>query len=122
MTNINKSGLWKRSFLIGGAIAAGIPLATFFNSNSNVRAAGPAVLDPNLAVRTVVSGLLQPTSMAFLGTDDFLVLEKGSGQVKRVIRGVVQGTPALDLAVNFASERGLLGIATHPDFPRNRGV
>src|SRR5262249_52387676 len=41
-----------------------------------------------------------------------------SGQVKRVVNGTVQGT-VLDLAVNSASERGLLGIALHPDFRRN---
>jgi aldose sugar dehydrogenase len=29
---------------------------------------------------------------------------------------------ALDLAVNFGSERGLLGIALHPDFPIDPGV
>ena len=28
----------------------------------------------------------------------------------------------MDLAVNSASERGLLGIALHPDFPTNPGV
>ena len=28
----------------------------------------------------------------------------------------------LDLGVNFASERGLLGIALHPNFPANPGV
>ena len=33
----------------------------------------------------------------------------------------VQGT-VLDLGVNFASERGLLGIATYPNFPSNPGV
>jgi len=55
--------------------------------------------------------------MAFLGPDDILVLEKASGKVQRVIGGVLQGTPVLDLAVNSASERGLLGIALHPDFP-----
>jgi glucose/arabinose dehydrogenase len=76
----------------------------------------PTVLDPNLAVRTVVSGLNQPTSMAFLGENDFLILEKASGQVKRVVNGAVQST-VLDLAVNSASERGLLGMALHPNFP-----
>src|ERR687892_93682 len=39
----------------------------------------------------------------------------------RVLEGVVQGA-VLDLAVNAASERGLLGIALHPDFPANPGV
>jgi glucose/arabinose dehydrogenase len=82
---------------------------------------GPSLLAPNLTLRTVVDGLALPTSIAFLGPHDVLVLEKNSGQVKRVVNGVVQAT-VLDLAVNFGSERGLLGIALHPDFPSNRGV
>jgi len=77
----------------------------------------PSVVDPNLAVRTVVRGLDTPTSVAFLGPGDLLVLEKNTGRVQRVVNGVIQGT-VLDLAVNSASERGLLGIALHPDFPR----
>lgn len=76
----------------------------------------PELLDPRLTVRTVVSGLAQPTGMAFLGPDDFLVTEKASGRVQRVTNGVIQGT-VLDLPVNSASERGLLGIALHPQFP-----
>ena len=49
------------------------------------------------------------------------MLEKDTGRVKRVIGGVVTAT-VLDLGVNNASERGLLGIALHPDFPANPGV
>ncbi len=74
------------------------------------------LLDPELSVTTVVTGLNQSIAMAFLGPDDFLVTEKASGQVKRVVNGVVTGV-VLDLAVNSGSERGLLGIALHPDFP-----
>jgi glucose/arabinose dehydrogenase len=81
----------------------------------------PTVVDPNLAVRTVVSGLTTPISMAFLGDGNFFILEKNTGQVKHVVNGAVQST-VLDLAVNFGSERGLLGIALHPDFPDDRGV
>jgi glucose/arabinose dehydrogenase len=81
----------------------------------------PEVLDPELAVSSAASGLSQPVSMAFLGRDDFLVLEKASGQVKRVRHGSVTGV-VLDLAVNSASERGLLGIALHPKFHRNGWV
>jgi glucose/arabinose dehydrogenase len=81
----------------------------------------PTVVDPNLAVRTVVSGLNQPTTMAFIGDNDFFVLEKATGKVQRVTNGVLAGT-VLDLAVNNGSERGLLGIALHPDFPQNPGV
>jgi glucose/arabinose dehydrogenase len=76
------------------------------------------VLDPNLQVTTVLStGLNQPIGIVFLGPDDFLVLEKASGQVKRVIGGVIQANPVLDLAVNSNSERGLLSLVLHPDFP-----
>jgi len=82
---------------------------------------GPEMLHPRLAVKPVVSGLTTPTAMAFLEPADFLVLEKNTGQVKHVVDGVIQGT-VLDLAVNFGSERGLLGIALHPDFPVNPGV
>ncbi|HLE46500.1 MAG TPA: PQQ-dependent sugar dehydrogenase, partial [Thermoplasmata archaeon] len=82
---------------------------------------GPTMLVPNLGVRTVVSGLVTPSSMAFLGPGDFLVLEKNTGRVLRITGGAVAGT-VLDLPVNFGSERGLLGIALHPDFPRNPGV
>ena len=82
---------------------------------------GPTVVDPNLNVETAVDGLELPTSIAFLGDNDLFVLEKNSGKVKRVIDGEVTAT-VLDLAVNNSSERGLLGIALHPDFPTNPGV
>jgi glucose/arabinose dehydrogenase len=78
--------------------------------------AAPTVVDPKLAVRTAAQGLDQPTSLAFLGANDMLVLEKPTGRVVRVTNGVVAGA-VLDLAVNSASERGLLGIALHPAFP-----
>lgn len=81
----------------------------------------PVVVDPDLAVRAVVGDLAQPIAIAFLRPNDFLVTEKGSGQVKRVINGAVAAT-VLDLPVNSASERGLLGIALHPDFRRNHWV
>ena len=36
----------------------------------------PTIRDPSLAVEEVAQGLELPTSMAFLGKDDILVLEK----------------------------------------------
>jgi glucose/arabinose dehydrogenase len=76
------------------------------------------ILDPNLQVATVLAtGLTQPIGIVFLGPSDYLVLEKASGQVKRVIGGVIQAAPVLDLAVNSNSERGLLSLALHPNFP-----
>ena len=107
---------WAR---VAAAAALAISAGT---ATSQARAqAGPTVVDPNLGVRTAVSGLETPSTLAFLGPNDFLVLEKNTGRVKRVADGVVRDV-VLDLSVNFASERGLLGIALHPDFPTDRGV
>ena len=77
--------------------------------------AGPSMVDPNLGVRTLVRGLVTPIAMAFMSPDELFVLEKNTGQVKLVVNGVVDHT-VLDLPVNFASERGLLSIALHPQF------
>ncbi len=44
-------------------------------------------MDTNLAVRAVTTNLTQPTSMAFIGANDILVLEKASGKVQRVVDG-----------------------------------
>jgi aldose sugar dehydrogenase len=78
----------------------------------------PTVVDRNLGVRTVAMGLSQPTGLAFIGANDMLVNEKATGRVMRIRNGVVEG-PVLDLAVNSASERGLLGIALHRNFMVN---
>ncbi len=105
------------------AVVLGVGLASLAVpvSAAQAQAPAPSMTDSRLAVRTAVQGLSGPTSAAFLGPDDMLVLEKATGRVRHVVGGQVVGT-ALDLAVNSASERGLLGIALHPDFPRNPGV
>jgi glucose/arabinose dehydrogenase len=107
-----------------GALSLAIALsATLMMAAPEIPAQAPTPMltDPDLAVRTVVSGLTQPIGIAFLGHNDFLVTEKPTGRVKRVVRGRVTAT-VLDLPVNSASERGLLGIALHPDFRRNGWV
>lgn len=79
----------------------------------------PTMLDPRLDVRKFVSGLTTPTTMAFIDENDILVLEKNTGKVRRVVNGVLQPSAVLQLPVNFFSERGLLGIALHPNFKKN---
>lgn len=83
--------------------------------------AEPRMLDPRLNVRTVFAGLDNPTTLAFLAPGDMLVLEKNTGKVRRVVNGADVGT-VLDLPVNSAAERGLLGIALHPQFAANHYV
>jgi len=93
--------------------------STTIQTTVNAPANGPSMLDPNLSVKTVVGGLSQPTSLAFIGNNDFFVLEKNTGKVQRVTNGLLQSPAPLDLAVNSGSERGLLGIALHPNFQHN---
>ncbi|HET6799720.1 MAG TPA: hypothetical protein VFH25_04085, partial [Nitrososphaeraceae archaeon] len=47
----------------------------------------PIITDPNLKVELIVQGLDLPTTMAFLGPDDILVLEKDKGTVQRIVNG-----------------------------------
>src|SRR5688572_9164666 len=104
--------------VVTGAVVTGV---TFAGSPAGAQQDGPAMLDPNLGVRTVATGLVTPTTMAFIGFNDLLVLEKTTGKVQRVRDGAIHST-ALDLAVNFGSERGLLGIALDRHFFFNRAV
>src|SRR5215217_3059531 len=45
-------------------------------------AQAPTVVDPRLEVNTAADGLTTPISIAFMGPDDMLVLEKDTGRVK----------------------------------------
>jgi glucose/arabinose dehydrogenase len=71
----------------------------------------PEVFDPQLKVEEVVQGLHVPTSMAFVGPDDFLILEKDRGTVMRVNGGAITDMPLLDVDVANSIERGMCGIA-----------
>ena len=76
---------------------------------------GPTVNDPNLRVEVVFKngGKLDTptTSMAFLGPNDILVLEKNKGTVQRIIEGQLQKNPLLQVNVGNEIEWGMLGIA-----------
>lgn len=79
-------------------------------NSTNLALAAPIIKDTNLQVKTVTTGLSNPTSMAFIGSDDLLVLEKNTGLVKRIKNGAVLPAPLLDVNVATDSERGMLGI------------
>jgi glucose/arabinose dehydrogenase len=72
---------------------------------------GPIINDPGLRVEVVYKGLKFPTSMAFLGPNDILVLEKNSGTVQRIVNGTLLPKPLLDVNVANQNERGMEGIA-----------
>ena len=71
----------------------------------------PTIRDAGLKVEKVVSGLVMPTSMAFIDHDDILILQKDNGMVRFVSDGVLQPDPIFEVSVERSSERGLLGVA-----------
>ena len=100
-----------------GSISRGVTIAIGFFLVVPPNGTAQTVTDPAVQVTEVVGGLSQPTAMAFIGPGDILVLQKSDGRVRRVINGMLQPGQVLDVAVDSASERGLLGLAIHPNFP-----
>src|SRR5829696_4153038 len=81
------------------------------NQNQPLNEENIVLYDPNLKVELVVSGLDFPTTMAFLAPDDFLILEKNTGNVKRFVNGTLIEKSLLHVNTSTKDERGLLGIA-----------
>jgi glucose/arabinose dehydrogenase len=75
----------------------------------------PTIRDPSLDVEEVAQGLELPTSMAFLGKDDILVLEKNKGTVQRIVNAQTMHEPVIDVNVATEVERCLCGIAVSSD-------
>jgi glucose/arabinose dehydrogenase len=76
--------------------------------------------DPGSFVKeTFVSGLVQPTAFAWSPDNRLMFVAEKSGLIRVVEDGVLQATPFADLRdrVNDVRDRGMLGIAVHPDFP-----
>ncbi len=76
-------------------------------------------LPPPLALQTIVSGLDRPVFVAAPQGDPRLFVVEQTGDIELIVAGVRQTTPFLDLGVTFSSERGLLGLAFHPDYGSN---
>ena len=96
--------------LLALVLSVTISIGTIHLFNS-VLAQPMVVKDPNLKVELFAQGLKSPTSMAFLGPNDILVLEKDTGTVQRIVNGKMLPQPILQVPVSTTSERGMLGIA-----------
>jgi aldose sugar dehydrogenase len=71
----------------------------------------PLLTNPDFTIKEIAKGLNRPTTMAFLGQDDILVLEKEKGTIRRILDGKLLNEPVLDVNVANGSERGMIGIA-----------
>jgi len=77
----------------------------------NEEVGNPVFNLPGFTSEAVAEGLALPTTMAFLSQNNILVLEKDKGTVMRIIDGVVQPQPLLDVNVATEVERCMCGIA-----------
>ncbi len=80
-----------------------------------------ASLPAGFTESVLASGLSSPTAMQFAPDGRLFVCQQG-GQLRVIKNGVLLGTPFVSLNVNDDGERGLLGVAFHPNFAANRYV
>jgi aldose sugar dehydrogenase len=101
--------------LIGYASHELTPHYAYGKVSPSQSASGPYLNDPNLRAEVIFRGLDFPSSMAFLGKNDILVLEKNEGTVRRIVNGTMLESPLLKVNVSKVGERGMLGIAVAKD-------
>lgn len=82
----------------------------------------PDAVPPPLALELVADGLNQPLFVTSAPGDDtrLFVVEKG-GAVRVIVNGELQEQPFIDITPNVVNngERGLLGLAFHPNYAQN---
>jgi len=80
---------------------------------------------PAVALTTIVSGLSFPVDLQFPedGTGRMFVVEQ-AGTIRIATNGSLAATPFLDITgkVDFGGEKGLLGLAFHPQLAQNHLV
>ena len=70
---------------------------------------------------TFITGLSNPTAMAFAPDGRLFVSQQG-GQLRVIKNGALLASPFLTVTVNSSGERGLLGVTFDPSFATNRFV
>jgi glucose/arabinose dehydrogenase len=82
---------------------------------------GPTPLPADLSVETVVSGLSAPVFLTSPPNDTRLFVVEQSGSIRVIKNGQLLATPYLNIAskITYGGERGLLGLAFHPNFATN---
>lgn len=76
-----------------------------------------------VAQTIISSGLSRPTGIDFaqVGGDDYMYISQQDGRVRLAINGVLQSQVVVDYRtpVNNVRDRGLLGMAVHPNLTQN---
>jgi hypothetical protein len=99
------------------SLFCGLCIITLFNCY----AATAQTLPTGFSRIRVVSGINNPTAMAFSPDGRIFVTEQ-AGKLRVIKANVLLETPALALSVSSTGERGLTGIILDPDFINNRYI
>jgi len=84
---------------------------------THTAAAQPTLVDASLQLETLTSDLARPVAIAFLGAGDALVIERFAGRVRRILGGVLQPAPVLEIAGAADDTETLMGIAINGESP-----
>ncbi|HET9735284.1 MAG TPA: PQQ-dependent sugar dehydrogenase, partial [Burkholderiales bacterium] len=101
---------------LGGAFAAGVVLAT---------ASGAALSQVKIRLEPLVTGVNTPLAMVQPAGDARMFIIEQNGRIKVLEGGKLRPTPFLDIRSKIPAlhhdfdERGLLGLAFHPNFKSN---
>ena len=110
LKNSNTTGVADIDFPMGNARSH--PVAGHFNLD-------PPPNPPPLTLQTVASGLSNPVFVAAPSGDPRLFVVEQTGDIEIIKNGTQLATPFLRLTVTSGGERGLLGMAFHPNYAAN---
>jgi hypothetical protein len=110
LKNTNSTGVADISFALGSLSA--MPVAGDFDLNLPPP-------PPPLSLQTVITGLDRPVLVAAPPGDSRLFVVEQTGDIEIISGGAKLPTPFLDLGVTSGGERGLLGLAFHPQYASN---
>ncbi|MFH1745539.1 MAG: PQQ-dependent sugar dehydrogenase [Planctomycetota bacterium] len=79
----------------------------------------PLTVGAGLQAEYVVAGAQHPSALAFAADGRVFYTEKNTGRIRVIVGGTLVADPVAAVPVNYAGDRGLLGIALHPDFAQN---
>ena len=100
---------------LGRLVSIGAVLLTMLTAFLTTQA---HALPPGFIDELITDGIAAPTAIAVAPDGRLFVTEQG-GAVRVVKGGVLLSQPFVRLTVDSSGERGLLGIALHPDFATN---
>jgi glucose/arabinose dehydrogenase len=110
LKNTNSTGIADSSFFLGSASST--PVTGSFDLNLPPPPGG-------IALQQIASGMSRPVFVASPPGDPRLFVVEQTGDIEIISGGVVLPSPFLRIPVTCCGERGLLGLAFHPQYASN---